>query len=246
MTKPMIYAANWKMCLSLSQAAQFAKNNTIALAQLAQHSTIILCPSATAIHAVHSACSATGISIAGQNCSAHITGAFTGQVAAIDLAAAGATYCIVGHSECRKYNNESAALVAEKTLRITEAMMTPIICIGETADEFEAHNTEKSLDAQLNPVLAALATISSQAIIIAYEPVWAIGTGKVPSQEILKACFLYLSKKIALNKHEITLLYGGSVTSQNAPSLKSIPFLDGFLIGGASLDFQEFKKIVEC
>ena len=122
--------------------------------------------------------------------------------------------------------------------------MTPIICIGETAEEFKAQQTFAALDTQLNPIIAMLP--ANHPIIIAYEPVWAIGTGAIPTLEILENCFSFLKKKLATVACEITLLYGGSVNAKNASSLKQIPFLGGFLVGGASLDFQEFKKIVEC
>lgn len=240
----MIYAANWKMCLPFTQAVALVEQNHTTLAQLAQHHKIILCPSASAIHTLSTALTGTHIALAGQNCSAHQAGAFTGQMAATDLASAGATYCIVGHSECRTHNNESPALVGEKVLRVIEAGMTPIICIGETANEFKAQQTGAVLDAQLDPILTLLPTTCS--IIIAYEPIWAIGTGTLPTPKILAHCFARLAKKLATLQGKTTLLYGGSVNAQNAAALKQVPFLDGFLIGGASLDFQEFKKIVEC
>ena len=245
MTKSMIYAANWKMCLPFAQAVAFVQQNHPGLAHLAKHNKIILCPTAPTIHTLSNLLTDTHVALAGQNCSAHITGAFTGQVAASDLAAAGATHCIIGHSECRRDNNESATLVAEKAHRVIEASLTPIICIGETAEEFANNKTVDALDAQLKPLLPLL-TANQKPVLIAYEPVWAIGTGKIPTPEILEYCFAHLRKKFIGNTYETTLLYGGSVTSKNAVILKQVPFLDGFLIGGASLDFQEFKKIVEC
>ena len=245
MPKAMIYAANWKMNLPFTQAVAFVQQNYIELAQCAEHNNIILCPAAPVIHTLSSMLKDTNVALAGQNCSAHKAGAFTGQIAATDLAAAGTTYCIVGHSECRRDSNESSTLVADKAGKVLDAGMTPIICVGETADEFKNNKTIATLDAQLDPLLSLLAT-NQKPILIAYEPVWAIGTGNVPTEKILAQCFSYLAQKtIHLNSH-IALLYGGSVTSKNVSLLKQIPFLGGFLIGGASLDFQEFKKIVEC
>jgi len=244
MSKQMIYTANWKMCLPFAQAVEIVKQNQAALARLAQQHKIIISPSATAINALHAILADTSVAIAGQNCSTKQRGAFTGQLAATDLASAGARYCIVGHSECRKHNQESSAVVAEKALRVMEANMTPIICIGETADQFKSAQTRNVLDSQLAPVLPLLT--QDNALIIAYEPVWAIGTGILPTREILADCFMYLAQKLSGSQRKTKLLYGGSVTASNATALKQIPFLDGFLIGGASLDFQEFKKIVEC
>lgn len=240
----MIYTANWKMCLPFAQAVEIVKQNQAALARLAQQHKIIISPSATAINALHTILADTSVAIAGQNCSTKQRGAFTGQLAATDLASAGARYCIVGHSECRKHNQESADIVTEKTLRVIEASMTPIVCIGETADQFKSGQTCSVLDSQLATILTFLN--KENPLIVAYEPVWAIGTGILPTTEILTECFRHLAEKLSASHPKTSLLYGGSVTANNAAALKQIPFLEGFLIGGASLDFQEFKKIVEC
>lgn len=234
------------MALPFEQAADLIKKNSQAYAQLAEKNAIILCPSATALHTTKTLLAGTTVALGAQDCSVHMAGAFTGQLSASDLASAGATYCIVGHAECRARKDETPETVAQKIALVVAAKMTPIICVGESANDYESKNTQRCLDLQLEPILAVLQQHPQTSFVVAYEPVWAIGTGKIPSPEVITDVLAYLAKKLTPIAGKATLLYGGSVSAANAASFKKVPLLGGFLIGSASLDFQEFKKIVEC
>ena len=246
MPKRMIFAANWKMVWDFAQTITFAQQYRHELAALADNRSIILCPSFPAIPELVNIFKNSPVCVGAQDCSGKVAGAFTGQVSAAHLASAGATYCIIGHSERRRYNHETTQEVAAKTGLALAAGLTPILCVGETADEQAAGKTSQVLEDQLLPVLEVIKQHPSAGVIIAYEPVWAIGTGKIPSSDDIKNAFGHLSHLARAAAITSPLLYGGSVTAANAPLLKKIELLDGFLIGGASLDFQELKNIVEC
>ncbi len=154
----------------------------------------------------------------------------------------GCTYCIVGHSEIRRDLQETGADIAQKVERILEQDMQPIICIGESKQEYEAQETFTVLGKQLKLILPILKQ-SSAPICIAYEPIWSIGTGIIPEAPYLQKVFDWLSTTTKNNPY-IRLLYGGSVNDTNAAQLLTLAHVDGFLIGGASLDFQKFQKIV--
>lgn len=245
MQKKLIYVANWKMNMPAARAIPFLNNNANALKTLAQTAQIIICPSFISIPLLEPIAKKTSISLGAQDCSAQTSGAFTGQVSADDLLQTGVLYTLVGHSECRINNHDTSALVAQKCLRAIENSITPIICIGETADEKASGNTQNVLTAQLAPVFEVLKNHSTP-ILLAYEPVWAIGTGMIPTADHLNEIFTFLVNIFAAHAIAARLLYGGSITNTNAAELKKIAHIDGFLIGGASLDFQELKKIVEC
>ena len=249
MSKRMLYAANWKMAMPLVKGARFIALHRAQLIQLAEQHTIVLAPSFLGLLPMAEIFNNTPVHLAGQDCSDHATGAYTGQIAANELATAGARYCLVGHSERRRYNGETSTTVGVKTAQACAAGLIPLICIGETADQRATGSTEQVLTEQLKPIFGALRAAGcpgNTPLIIAYEPIWAIGTGVTPAPTELTAVFGFIHKFIQQETHSVQLLYGGSVTSKVAPELKKIPFLDGFLIGGASLDFQEFKNIVEC
>ena len=249
MSKRMLYVANWKMAMPLIKGARFVAQHRSELIQLAEQHTIILAPSFLGLLPMAEIFGDTNVQLAGQDCSDHTTGAYTGQIAAPELATGGARYCLVGHSERRRYNGETNIIVGIKATQACAAGLTPLICIGETADQRQAGSTEQILAEQLKPVFGALRTAGAPdktPLIVAYEPIWAIGTGVTPTSAELATIFSFLHKLIQQEPHTVQLLYGGSVTNTTAPELKKLPLLDGFLIGGASLDFQEFKNIVEC
>ena len=177
------------------------------------------------------------------------SGSYTGQVCAESLSQIGCHYCIIGHSERRKYNNETDVEIAEKTVRLLEQELQPIICIGEPREEYERKTTFAALKRQLEPVLRRIAdfSISHEPIYIAYEPVWSIGTDTVPSTEYLNEVFDWLEKQTqeALGtKRIIGLIYGGSISEETAPIIKAVKGISGLLVGRASLDFQKFNNIV--
>lgn len=249
-TKPLLYVANWKMNMGAQAASEWidackewVKRNP----QLERR--IVVCPSFPFLLPLKIELSESNIYMGAQNCSQHEQGAYTGQVAAQDLVSVGADFCIVGHSECRQLLNESHEAIADKVGQLFACLINPIICIGETADQHAKQQTLESLEAQLKPIVNTIKKAPSWPNILtfAYEPIWAIGTGKTPSLDELQATFdwlnTYLSQEIPTIK-TMRLLYGGSVDATNAPSLASIKGVHGFLIGGASLDFQKFKNIV--
>jgi len=245
--RSFLFAANWKMYLSTKEEVAFCiqhKNELIELASLKNR--IALFPSSISATQITDLFNNTPIAIGAQDCSDHAKGAYTGQIAARSLAEVGCSFCIVGHSERRQYGCETDQIIAQKVARLLEQHICPIICVGETRAEYEAKQTLHVLDRQLAPIIKTLASYPQALFHVAYEPVWAIGTGHTATnQEIHSACNYiqkYINKK--LPKATCSLLYGGSITAKTAPVIKQIPDLGGFLIGGASIDFQEFKNIV--
>jgi triosephosphate isomerase len=182
-----------------------------------------------------------------QDVSAFTHGAYTGEVAADMATDFGASLAIVGHSERRAYHRESAELVAVKTQRVLEAGLTPIVCVGETHEERAADLTEQVVGTQLGEVLAKLSAEDAARIVVAYEPVWAIGTGKSASAEQAQAVHAFLRSRLAAKgAADVPLLYGGSVKPDNAEELFRQPDIDGGLIGGASLKDQDFLAICKA
>ncbi|KAF1017877.1 MAG: triose-phosphate isomerase [Burkholderia sp.] len=178
-----------------------------------------------------------------QDVSAHEQGAYTGEVAAAMIVEFGAKYALVGHSERRIYG-ESSALVAVKTQRALATGLTPIVCVGETLAERESNATEQVVGAQLDAVLAQLSVEEAARIVVAYEPVWAIGTGKSASSEKAQQVHAFLRSRLATKGTEqVSVLYGGSVKPDNAAELFGQPDIDGGLIGGASLKSNDFLAI---
>jgi len=184
-----------------------------------------------------------------QDVSAFTQGAYTGEVSAQMVTDFAATFAIVGHSERRAYHRESAELVAVKTQRALEAGLTPIVCVGETLEEREAGATEQVVGAQLDEVLAKLSVQEAARIVVAYEPVWAIGTGKSATAGQAQAVHAFLRGRLAAKGAEVAgvpLLYGGSVKPDNAEELFRQQDIDGGLIGGASLKDQDFLAICKA
>jgi len=248
-TKKLVYVANWKMNMPAIQSTEWFAEHYEALSELGRTERIVICPTVPALFPLYSMILAKEqqtIMLGAQDCSVHAGGPFTGQIAAEDLKAIGAQFCILGHSESRTLLADTSITVARKCARALEHYMLPIVCIGETAQERAAGNTLEVLEGQLEPVLKILTETMAPMNFIAYEPVWAIGSGVTPTPEEIGAVLDHLKNLIPANFPGLHLLYGGSVTSKNAPELKKIALLSGFLVGNASLDFQEFKKIVEC
>ncbi|MGS1004572.1 triose-phosphate isomerase [Burkholderia glumae] len=179
-----------------------------------------------------------------QDVSAHEQGAYTGEVAGAMIAEFGAKYVLVGHSERRTYHGESSNLVAVKAQRALGAGLTPVVCVGETLAEREAGSTETVVGAQLDAALALLSDQEAARIVVAYEPVWAIGTGKSASSEQAQQVHAFLRSRLAAKGVEqVSVLYGGSVKPDNARELFGQPDIDGGLIGGASLKGGDFLAI---
>ena len=188
----------------------------------------------------------SALEVGAQDVSAHISGAYTGEVSAAMLKELGCRYAIVGHSERRQYHAETDALVAEKAKAALAAGITPIVCVGETLAEREAGCTEEVVKRQLAAVIHANGHCISE-IVVAYEPVWAIGTGKTASPEEAQAVHAVLRAQLKAATDQsarIKILYGGSMNAANAATLLAQPDIDGGLIGGASLKAPDFLKII--
>jgi len=246
---PTLFVANWKMNQQHSKAVAAAEQACSLAAEVAaDNKQIIVCPSYPSLFDVTTITGESTVAVGAQDCSEHAEGAYTGQVSAAMIADAGCSYCIVGHSERRHGLHESNETVAQKTTHAAENMLAPIICIGETKEERENGATFAILEGQLTPIIKALSknSIGVQDACIAYEPVWSIGTGILPDNESLTAVFAWLHDYLKKTKvlANATLLYGGSVTPENSASLLGLSNIGGLLIGGASVDFQSFRKIV--
>jgi triosephosphate isomerase len=192
----------------------------------------------------------TPIGWGAQDMSAHAGGAYTGEVAAAMLLDFGCRYVILGHSERRAYHAESDALVAQKTLAALAAGLTPIVCVGETLAEREAGRTDAVVGAQLGAVLEAIDVLDVAKIVLAYEPVWAIGTGKTATPQMAQDVHAVLRAQLAQKNAEaaagVQILYGGSMKPDNAKELMAMPDIDGGLIGGAALKAADFLAIIHA
>lgn len=244
----MFFVANWKMFLSGAGAVALYQKHKKELDSLAADSrtTLVLCPPATGLMRLHELTQDSNIALGAQTCSMESFGAYTGFIAAQDFAEIGCRYMLVGHSEQRLYAGETDAMVGAKVVRVLAAEMVPIICVGESLADRQREKTIDVLKMQVKDALEAI--VEAKKIIIAYEPIWAIGTGITPTAEQIEEVFVwmrdYCTQFIAIE--QVLFLYGGSVSAQSVEKLQKIKFLQGFLIGKASLDFQEFKKIVDC
>ncbi|MFH1461508.1 MAG: triose-phosphate isomerase family protein [bacterium] len=252
MKKNFIFIANWKMYLNFNQEISLATSKYDNFIKLSQNidNKIVLCPSFLNVATIKQIFKTTKIEIGAQNCSSHHKGSFTGQISAESLNLLGIKYCIIGHSETRKNFNEDNKEITQKFIQLLDYDISPIICIGENEQDYENKKTTIILEEQLEEIIMHLKNGLKAApylsINIAYEPIWAIGTGKIPTTDYLENIFAWLYEKTKkLQNINFKFLYGGSVGSKNITFLKKINHLDGFLIGVGSLDFQEFKKIVE-
>lgn len=186
-----LYIANWKMNLSFNQSITFCTDNKNALEQLTQTADIIICPSFVALKPIIGIFKNSSLHIGAQNCSEYATGAYTGEVSALSLAEVGVTHCIIGHSERRQYYYETNATLIQKIYLLYAANIIPIICIGENHQDFLDKKTCIVLAQQLEPILSAVAEQQHhhKHIIVAYEPVWSIGSGIIPEQQQLTMVF---------------------------------------------------------
>lgn len=245
--KVYTFVANWKMNCSYRAACTLAQTFRDQSSMLStERSQIIICPSFDALASCAQIVAKSPINIGAQTVSSHDFGPYTGQVSAQSLAELGCTYAIIGHSERRQDCHETNQEVADQAKELIAENITPIICIGETENEYKAGVGAAVLETQLEPIIAILQSSSSAHPIIAYEPVFAIGTGIIPEPEYLTTMITGIKTYLALNlpDREYTLIYGGSVSEETVPTLRSIEGIQGFLIGSASLDFQKFQKIV--
>ncbi len=211
---------------------------------------IVVCPPFPYFQQVENALKDSQVSWGGQNLSAEAEGAFTGEVAASMLRDFGCKYVIVGHSERRSLYCESAPLVAEKFVAAIDAGLIPILCLGETLGEREEGITEQVIARQLSAVIDKVGVVELAKSVVAYEPVWAIGTGKTATPEQAQDVHAYIRNKVseldAVVGHDLQILYGGSMKPGNADELLSKPDIDGGLIGGAALKSEAFISICKA
>lgn len=244
-----IFVANWKMQLSFNQSCTFMQEHSHELKTLIQQDIFVICPSFPALHSLVTMCEGLPIAIGAQTVSRHPFGAYTGEVSALSLAEAGCSYCIIGHSESRQYAHESNINIEHKLKELIKHTIIPIICIGETKEQHEQNNTYAMLKEQLLGCLQLIATHSTEALnhyIIAYEPVWAVGSDITPPIPLLTKIFAWLHKECSTKTNiPFSLIYGGSVNATNAATFLAIKDVDGLLIGRASTDIESLKKIME-
>lgn len=234
---------NWKMHGSLAANAALLEG----IKAVPARARLAVCAPFPYLAQCQSLLAGSGVGWGAQDVSAEARGAFTGEVAASMLAEFGVSYALVGHSERRSYHGESDATVAAKALRALEFGIVPVVCVGESLAQREAGETEAVVGHQLGAVLEALSLEQLGRIVLAYEPVWAIGTGKTASSEQAQAVHAFLRGQVAARDAGVAarmaMLYGGSVKPDNAAELFSMPDIDGGLIGGASLKSDDFLAI---
>jgi len=248
--RKLVIAGNWKMNKTVAEALALVGDLKLELANV-KEVEIVVCPPFTALESVSKAILETkNIRLGAQNMSENNFGAFTGEICAGMLKEFSVRYVILGHSERRQYQKESDALVAKKAAAAHAASMKPIVCVGETLAEREAGETEKVLDTQVRGSLAGLTKEQMIETVIAYEPVWAIGTGRTATTQQAQDAHAFireLLKKIfgAAAAKKARIQYGGSVKPNNARELMSQPDVDGALVGGASLEARSFADIIK-
>jgi len=241
-----LVAGNWKMHGGLSDNGALL-GAVMAGSKGLQRAQVAVCVPYPYLAQAQQLLGGSRVSWGAQNVSQHAKGAFTGEVSAAMLRDFACAYAIVGHSERRALFGEESDTVALKFKAASDAGLTPILCLGETLQQREAGETERVVDAQLSAVTSLLSWKALANAVIAYEPVWAIGTGKTATPDQAQAVHSYLRNRIAAEDAEVAgnlrLLYGGSVKAANAAELFAMPDIDGGLIGGASLDATEFNAI---
>ena len=247
--RDILVAGNWKMNGSSTANTELV-SGIIAGVPEGSGFSLLVCPPFPYLAAVAAQAKGSAVSVGAQNVSEHQKGAFTGEVAPSMLSDVGCEYVIVGHSERRSLYGESSAQVAAKFQAVQAAGMTPILCVGETLEEREAGTTEKVIDEQLDAVLDAAGVDAFGAAVIAYEPVWAIGTGVTATPEQAQDMHRHIRGRFeALNADiaaRVQILYGGSMKGENAAGLLAKPDIDGGLIGGASLKADDFLAIAHA
>ncbi len=248
MRKKML-AANWKMFKTPDQARDFFRD-FLPLVKDHDRDEIVVCPTFLAIHAAVDAAKGSNVAVGAQNLHWEKDGAFTGEVNAGMLVAVGLTHVIIGHSERRQYFGETDDTVNLKLKSALEAGLTPIVCVGEVLEEREAGLTDDVLRRQCVRAFNAMSAKKAAKLVVAYEPVWAIGTGKTATPQMASDAHAIIRGEAAKAfgqefADKLRILYGGSVKPENAKALMSEEEIDGGLVGGASLDPKSFAAIVK-
>ena len=243
-----LVAGNWKMNGTLAANAVLFAEIKAALGRSA--CDVAICVPSPYLAQSRSELAATSIAWGAQDLSSHGSGAYTGEVAAAMLLDFGCTYVIVGHSERRAYHGETDASVVQKAIRALHSGLIPIVCVGETLAEREGGQTDAVVGRQIDVVLAVLGADDLTKVVIAYEPVWAIGTGKTATPQMAQDVHAMIRAKLAAKDaavaDKVRILYGGSMKPDNAKELLAMPDIDGGLIGGAALKAADFIEIIRA
>ena len=247
--RKLIIAGNWKMNKTVAEALDLVGDLKIELTNV-KEVDIVVCPPFTALSEVSKAILDSNLRLGAQNMSEHNVGAYTGEIAAVLLKEFSVRYVILGHSERRQHQKESDELISKKAQAVHAASLKPIVCIGETLAEREGNQTEKVLEKQVRGSLAGIIKDQIVETILAYEPVWAIGTGKTATTAQAQEAHAFIRRLLAQIYDEaasrrVRIQYGGSVKPANARDLMSQPDVDGALVGGASLEPRSFADIIK-
>ena len=245
-----LIAGNWKMNLNSAEGAELAKD-VVSIVGPQTDVSVCVCPTYTALEAVSKVVNDSNVSLGAQNMHFESTGAFTGEISAEMLRHLFCKYVIIGHSERREYFAETDVIVNKKTLVALTANLRPIVCIGETLEEREAGKVNEVIKAQLEGALVGVTPEAADSLVIAYEPVWAIGTGKTATPEMAEEVHaeirnLLIAQMGAEAAEKVRILYGGSMKPTNASELLAQKNIDGGLIGGAALKAVDFAGIVQA
>lgn len=247
----MILAANWKLNKSPAETRTFFqtfvdsfKKNESAYGQLGKQYNVAFFPSAISLEAASQCLKGTAVQFGGQNIYSESQGAFTGENSAKVIKELGGHYALIGHSERRQYFQETNSVLNKKIAHALQSGLAPMYCIGETLEEREKNHTEAVLLKQLTEGLKDIPNLALS-LVVAYEPVWAIGTGKVATAEQVKETHAFVHKTLsAMGLSNVEILYGGSVKASSAKELIQIPHVGGFLVGGASLEPHSFLELI--
>jgi triosephosphate isomerase len=247
MARTPYIAANWKMNKTVAEAAEFIDALLPRIA--ATQNDVVVCPPFTALHEVVERRRGTAVRVAAQNMHEAEAGAFTGEISAPMLVELDVEAVVLGHSERRQFFNETDEALAKKVPAALAADLEPILCVGESEEARDGGQTEEVLERQLQADLAEVADVDIAKVVIAYEPIWAIGTGKVATAAQAQEACAFIRDVLRARgaaADEVRILYGGSVKPGNAAELLALPDVDGALVGGAALDPEDFAAIVEA
>lgn len=247
---PLI-AGNWKMYKTEEEAVALAESLKNVLKDTdPSKAEVAICPPFNSISAVHKVIKGSNIGLGCQNIYPKMEGAFTGEISPLMARESGCYFVILGHSERRQYFNETNEFINSKVKAVLEYKMTPILCVGEKLEDREAGTTEKVVENHIRGGFAGISKDDASKIVVAYEPVWAIGTGKTATKEQAQEVHAFIRKLLTqlydkATADVIKIQYGGSVKPENAKELMSMPDIDGALVGGASLKADSFEGIVK-
>ena len=251
MARRCFIAGNWKMNKTVGESLALVRELRNAVSMVRDRVEVAIAPPFTALHPVAKALEDSNILLAAQNCHAAESGAFTGEIAAPMLKELGCSYVILGHSERRQLFGETDQGVNRKVSAVLKAGMLPIVCVGETLEEREGAKTLTVVETQVKACLSGFSATDGARFVIAYEPVWAIGTGKTATSRQAQEVHAHIRALLtglwgADTAGQVRIQYGGSVKADNAAELLSMPDIDGALVGGASLKVADFAAIVKA